>query len=88
MGLRSGEYGGRNGTVINFVYGRAVEHLRRHGFNEALAKDDGELGLGYGPFTWLHLPLFFGSVQDQIEWFCRRLIAWEVSPDSDSPSQL
>jgi hypothetical protein len=32
-------------TVRNFVYGRAVEHLRRHGFDESFAEDDGELGL-------------------------------------------
>ena len=32
--------------------------LRRHGFDEALAEDDGELGLGHGPFTGRHFPLF------------------------------
>ncbi len=33
------------GTISNFVYGRAVEHLRRHSFDEPLAEDDGELSL-------------------------------------------
>jgi hypothetical protein len=36
-----------------------------HGPGEALAEDDGELGLGDRPLAWGHGPLFFGPVQDQ-----------------------
>ena len=62
--------------------------LRRDGFDEALAEDDGELGLGHGPLAWRHFPLFFGSVQDQVERLGDGLIAGEVTPRAHRPAQL
>src|SRR3546814_2427116 len=60
----------------------------RHGPDKALAEDYGELGLCHAPLTWRHFPLFFGSVQDQIEQLGGRLVAWEVSPGSDRAPEL
>jgi hypothetical protein len=41
--------------------------LCRHGFDETLAEDDGELDLGHGPLTGRHFSLFLRPVQDQIK---------------------
>src|SRR5690606_26825108 len=47
-------------SVISCVAGDCT--LRRHGADEALAKDDSELRLGHGPLTWRHFPLFLRPV--------------------------
>src|SRR3954466_13242746 len=59
-----------------------------HGGCEALAEQDGELGLGHGPLARRHDPLLFGTVQDQEEELCCRLVAGEMAPGSDRPAQL
>jgi IS5 family transposase len=38
-----------------------------HGAGEAFAEQDGELGLGHGPFTRWHCPCLLGAMQDEIE---------------------
>src|SRR3546814_148529 len=53
-----------------------------------ISEDYGELGRCHAPLTWRHFPLFFGSVQDQIEQLGGRLVAWEVSPGSDRAPEL
>jgi hypothetical protein len=46
---------------------RAAGRLNQSGHSqcEALAEEDGELGLGHGPLVRRHDPLLFGAVQDQ-----------------------
>ena len=60
----------------------------RHGPDKALAEDDGELGLGHGPLTWRHFPLFFRPVQDQIEQLCGGIVAGEMPPGTDGAPEL
>ena len=68
--------------------GHFSAQIYSHGLDEALAEDDGELGLGHGPLTRWHFPLFFGSVQDQIEQLGGGLVAGEVTPGSDGAPKL
>src|SRR3546814_2178258 len=56
----------------------------RHGPDKALAEDYGELGLCHAPLTWRHFPLFFGSVQDQIEQLGGRLRSEEHTSELQS----
>src|SRR4051812_15182804 len=62
--------------------------LRRHGFDEAFAEHDCELGLGDGPLTWRHFPSFLGSVQDQVKQLGGGLVVGEVAPGPDSAPEL
>jgi FkbM family methyltransferase len=62
--------------------------LRCHGFDEAFAEDDGELGLGHGPLTRWHFPLFLRSVQDQVEELGGGIVAGEVASGPDGAAQL
>ncbi len=59
-----------------------------HGLDEALAEYDGELGLGHGPLTRWHFPLFLGSVRDQIEQLGCGLVAGKVATCPDGAAQL
>jgi hypothetical protein len=43
------------------VCGGRVAHDQGHGLGEALAEENGELGLGQAPLTSGHGPLVFGS---------------------------
>jgi 23S rRNA (uracil1939-C5)-methyltransferase len=54
-----------------------------HSQCEALAKEDGELGLGHGPLARRHDPLLFGAVQDQGAWW--RLRQWGNDPWREPP---
>ena len=55
---------------------------------EALAEEDGELGLGHGPLARRHDPLLLGAVQDQEEEFCGGLVTGEMAPGPNRPAQL
>ena len=80
-----------DGTLLDnveaYLYG-LQKTLRRHGLDEAFAEQDGELGLGHGPLTRRHFPLFLGSVQDQIEQLGRGIVVGEVPPGPDRPPEL
>jgi hypothetical protein len=49
-----------------------------HGPCEALAEEDGELGLGHAPLARRHNPRLLGAVQDKEEEFGRGLVAGEI----------
>ena len=55
---------------------------------EALAEENGELGLGHAPLARRHDPLLLGTVQDQEEQLRRRLVAGEMPPGPDRPAEL
>jgi hypothetical protein len=62
--------------------------LRRHGLDEAFAEDDGELSFCHGPLTRRHPPLFFRTVQDQIQQLGGGIVAGEVAPGPDGAPEL
>jgi hypothetical protein len=59
-----------------------------HSQCEALAKEDGELGLGHGPLARRHDPLLFGAVQDQEEKLGSGFVSGEMTPGANRPAQL
>jgi len=77
-----------NGTVRNFVCGRAVEQRLRPCGLEAVGEENGELALGHGPFPGRHLPLLLRAVQDQEQVLHRGFIGREVSPGPHCASEL
>lgn len=70
------------------VWGRAVAPCSGHGSCEALAEEDGELGLGHAPLTGRHGPLFLRPVQDQEEELQRRLVGREMTPGPNRAPEL
>src|SRR5215469_6392151 len=78
----------RSGTVRNFVRGGRLKQQSDHGHCEALAEQDGELGLGHGPLARRHHPLLFGAVQHQEKEFCGGVITREMPPGSDGPAEF
>jgi hypothetical protein len=75
------------GPIRNFVRAGRVKQSG-HGHCEALAEQDGELGLGHGPLARRHHPLLFGAVQHQEKKFCGGVITWEMTPGSDGPAEF
>src|SRR3954454_21289610 len=59
-----------------------------HGLGEALAEEDGELGLGHRPLARRHPPLLLGAVQDQEQQLHRRLVGRKVAPGPHRPAKL
>lgn len=89
--LGSGERYGRAGEapgLSGIPCAGGLLNICSHRPDEALAEDDGELGLGHGPLTWRHIPLFFRSVQDQIEQLGGSIVAGEMSPGPDGPPEF
>src|SRR5215468_5834656 len=82
------EAAGSCGTVRNFVRGGRLKQQSDHGHCEALAEQDGELGLGHGPLARRHHPLLFGAVQHQEKEFCGGVITREMPPGSDGPAEF
>ena len=71
------------------MYGRAVEHLLLGPCGlKAVRKENGELRFCHRPLPRRHFPLFLRSVQDQVEQFCRRLIARKMTSCPDGATQL
>src|SRR4051794_13763981 len=59
-----------------------------HGPGEALAEEDGELGLGHRPRAGSHPPLLLGPVQDQEQELQGGLVGREVAPRANRPPEL
>jgi len=74
-------------TIRDFV---TVGRLNQSGHSqcEALAEEDGELGLGHGPLARRHDPLLFGAVQDQEEELGGGFISGEMTPGPNCSAQL
>jgi hypothetical protein len=59
-----------------------------HGQCEALAEQDGELGLGHRPLARRRDPLLFGAVQDQEEELGGGFVTGEMTPGPNRSAQL
>lgn len=60
----------------------------RHGPDETFAEEHGKLSLRHVLLARRHLPLFFRSVQDQIEQLGGRPIIGEMAPCTNSAAEL
>ena len=75
------------GDYQEFRARRAIDKSG-HGYCEALAEEDGELGLGHGPLAQRHDPLLLEAVQDQEEEFGGSLVTGEMTSGPNRPAQL
>jgi hypothetical protein len=67
-------------VIAHFAEATKPQLRSGHRPGEALAEEDGELGLGHAPLARRHDPLLLGAVQDQEEEFGGSLLAGEMAP--------